>query len=277
MTASPETAPLLPLSDGHLIPQLGLGTWRTPDADAAAVVRTAIETGYRLIDTAAAYGNERGVGEGIRTAPADATVFVTTKLGNDDHGYDRALRAFDASLRRLGLAAVDLYLIHWPMPARGLYIDSWRALVRLRAEGRARSIGVSNFGPDHLRRIVDATGEVPVVNQVEAHPWFQQQALRALHASVGIRTQAWSPLGQGRLLAEPAVRRIAARLGKTPAQVVLRWHLENGLLAIPKSADPGRLRENLDILDFALARADLDALAALDCTLGRIGPDPDVM
>jgi 2,5-diketo-D-gluconate reductase A len=173
--------------------------------------------------------------------------------------------------------AVDLYLIHWPMPARGLFIDSWRALVRLRTEGRARSIGVSNFGPDHLRRIVDATGEVPVVNQIEAHPWFQQQALRALHASVGIRTQAWSPLGQGRLLAEPAVRRIAARLGKTPAQVVLRWHLENGLLAIPKSADPGRMRENLDILDFALARADLDALAALDCTLGRIGPDPDAM
>ena len=271
MTQAP---PALPLGDGTLMPQLGLGLWRTPDGEAAALVRTAIEAGYRLVDTAAAYGNERGVGEGVRSVDAGSTVFVTTKLRNDDQGYERTLRAFDQSLRCLGLPVVDLYLIHWPDPARGLYVDSWRALVRLKAEGRARSIGVSNFGPEHLRRIIGETGEAPVVNQIELHPWFQQRALRTIDARLGVRTQSWSPLGQGRLLRDPTVRQIAARHGRTPAQVVVRWHLDNGLIVIPKSANPDRIRENIGVLDFRLAPDDLAAIARLDRADGRIGPDP---
>lgn len=269
-----DQQPVLPLGDGALMPQLGLGLWRTPDSTAAEVVRVAIEAGYRLVDTAAAYGNERGVGEGVRSAKAQSEVFVTTKLWNDDQGYDRTLRAFDESVRRLGLPAVDLYLIHWPDPARGLYVESWRALIRLKAEGRARSIGVSNFGPGHLRRIIDETGEAPVVNQVELHPWFQQPALRAVNARIGVRTQSWSPLGQGQLLRDPTVRRIAAHHGRTPAQVVIRWHLDSGLIVIPKSANPDRIRENFRALDFHLEADDLAAMAALDRVDGRIGPDP---
>lgn len=269
-----EAIPALPLGDGTLMPQLGLGLWRTPDGTAADVVRTAIEAGYRLVDTAAAYGNERGVGEGVRSARAQSAVFVTTKLWNDDQGYDRTLRAFDESLRRLGLPAVDLYLIHWPDPARGLYVESWRALIRLKAEGRARSIGVSNFGPEHLRRIIDETGEAPVVNQVELHPWFQQRALRAVNARIGVRTQSWSPLGQGRVLHDSTVRRIAAHHGRTPAQVVIRWHLDNGLIVIPKSANPDRIRENFRALDFRLETDDLVAMAGLDRVDDRIGPTP---
>lgn len=253
--------PLLPLCDGRLMPQLGFGTWRLPDAETAGLVHCAIDAGYRLIDTAAIYGNERGVGAGVRAAAAPA--FITTKLWNDDHGYDRTLRAFERSLARLGLRAVDLYLIHWPQPERGLYVDSWRALIRLRDEGRALSIGVSNFGAPELQRLLDATGETPVVNQIEAHPWCRQRALRRVHAALGIRTQAWRPLGRGQLLADPAVLRIAARLDRTPAQVVLRWHLENGLIAIPKSAQPARIRQNIGVFDFRLAPADLDALAML--------------
>ena len=264
----------LPLGDGMMMPQLGLGLWRTPDAEASALVRTAIGAGYRLIDTAAAYGNERGVGEGVRSAETGSAIFVTTKLWTDDQGYDRTLRAFDASLRRLGLPAVALYLIHWPAPERDLYVDSWRALIRLKAEGRAHSIGVSNFAPEHLRRIIAETGEAPVVNQVELHPWFQQRALRNVNARLGVRTQSWSPLGQGRLLCNPTVMRIAASHGKTPAQVVVRWHLENALIVIPKSANPDRIRENIDVLDFHLAPADLAAIASLDRPDGRIGPDP---
>ncbi len=266
--------PLLPLGDGTLMPQLGLGLWRTPAGEAAGLVRTAIEAGYRLVDTAAAYGNERSVGEGVRTADADSAVFVTTKLWNEDQGYDRALCAFDESLQRLGLPAIDLYLIHWPAPSRDLYVETWRALIRLRAEGRARSIGVSNFGPEHLERIIGETGEVPVVNQIELHPRFQQRALRAIHARHGVRTESWSPLGQGRLLRDSAVLRIADRHGKTPAQVVIRWHLENGLIVIPKSANPDRIRENIGVFDFRLTPEDLAAIARLDRLDGRIGSDP---
>jgi 2,5-diketo-D-gluconate reductase A len=256
------------------MPQIGLGLWRTPDDEAAALVRTAVEAGYRLVDTAAAYCNERGVGEGLRSVEAGSSVFVTTKLWNEDQGYERTLRAFDASLRRLGLPAIDLYLIHWPAPAQGLYVDSWRALVRLKAEGRARSIGVSNFAAAHLQRIIGETGETPVVNQVELHPWFQQRALRGIGAGLGVRTQSWSPLGQGRLLGDPTVLRIAARHGRTPAQVVVRWHLENGLIVIPKSAKPDRIRENISVLDFCLTPHDLETIASLDRADGRIGPDP---
>lgn len=255
---------LLSLGDGSLIPQLGLGLWRTPDEAAPALVRKAIEAGYRLFDTAAAYGNERGVGEGVRSAEAGSPVFVTTKLWNDDQGYDHTLRAFDLSLRHLGLPAIDLYLIHWPDPARDLYVDSWRALIRLKAEGRARSIGVSNFGPEHLRRIIGETGEAPVVNQIELHPWLQQRALRAVHARLGVRTQSWSPLNQGRLLGDSTLLRIAARHGRTVAQVVVRWHLDNGLIVIPKSANPDRIRENIGALDFHLTPDDLARIANLD-------------
>ncbi|MET2527012.1 aldo/keto reductase [Ralstonia pseudosolanacearum] len=269
-----DTQPIVTLGDGVRMPQLGLGLWRTPAGETAGLVRTAIEAGYRLVDTAAAYGNERGVGEGVRAAGAEPAVFVTTKLWNEDQGYDRTLRAFDESLRRLGLPAIDLYLIHWPAPSRGRYVESWRALIRLRDEGRARSIGVSNFGAEHLARIIGETGEAPAVNQIELHPWFQQRALRAFHARHGVRTESWSPLGQGGLLHDLTVREIAARHGKTPAQVVIRWHLDNGLIVIPKSAHPDRIRENIAVFDFCLTPADQAAIAGLDRADGRIGPDP---
>lgn len=258
------------LNDGATMPQLGLGVWRTPAADAARVVGQAVEAGYRAVDTASIYGNEEGVGEALAGRP----VFLTTKLWNGNQGFDAALRAFDASAARLGRDAVDLYLIHWPAPQRGLYVDTWKALVRLRAEGRARSIGVSNFNADHLRRIVDETGVVPALNQVELHPRFQQRALRAVHGELGIRTEAWSPLGQAKILDDPTLRRVADKHGKTPAQAVLRWHLDSGLIVIPKTVNPGRLRENLDVFDFALDADDMEAVAALDGPGGRIGPDP---
>lgn len=266
--------PTLPLGDGRCMPSLGLGLWRVADEQAAQLVRTAVEAGYRLIDTAAAYGNERGVGEGLRSVEAGSAVFVTTKLQNEDQGYDRTLRAFERSQQRLGLAAIDLYLIHWPMPARGLYVQSWRALIRLRAEGRVRSIGVSNFEAAQLQRLIDETGVAPVLNQVELHPWHPQRALRRVHAWLGLRTQSWSPLGQGRRLQEPVLQRIAARHGRTPAQVVLRWHLDEGLIAIPKSAHPDRLRENLDVGGFHLTPDELAAMASLARADGRIGPAP---
>lgn len=264
------------LNDGRDMPQLGFGVYQVAAGATAATVRTALGTGYRLIDTATAYGNEAGVGEGIRTSglPRDA-VFVTTKLWNDDQGYDAALRAFDGSLTRLGLEAVDLYLIHWPAPRQGLAVESWKALVRLRAEGRARSIGVSNFRETDLRAVIDATGVTPAVNQIELHPRFQQAALRALHGELGVATQAWSPLGRGGLLSDPALGRIAARHGRSPAQVVLRWARQLNVSAIPKSAHPDRIAENFAIDDFALTPEEMEAIAALDSRSGRTGPDPD--
>jgi 2,5-diketo-D-gluconate reductase A len=271
----PHSGPSLPLNDGRAIPQLGLGVWQTPPAATAEAVAAALRAGYRLVDTAAIYGNEAGVGEGVRAAEAPrGELFVTTKLWNTDQGYDEALRAFDRSLERLGLDYVDLYLIHWPAPVRGRYIDSWRALIRLAEEGRARSIGVSNFMIEHLRRIIAETGVVPAVNQIELHPCFQQTDLRAFHVSQGIVTQSWSPLGQGRLLRQPEIARIAARHGKTPAQVIVRWHIDCGLSAIPKSSRPERIEENFEVFDFRLDDADLAAIAALDDPTGRIGDDP---
>jgi 2,5-diketo-D-gluconate reductase A len=263
------------LNDGTLMPQLGLGVWQSPADVTAQVVRTALEAGYRAIDTAAIYRNEAAVGEGVRTSstPREA-VFVTTKLWNDDQGYDAALRAFEASLQRLGMEYVDLYLIHWPAPGQDRYLDSWRALVRLREEGRARAIGVSNFLPEHLRRIVGETGVTPVLNQVELHPRFQQTELRAVHAELGVATESWSPLGQGRLLEDPVVRRVAEKHGKTPAQAIIRWHLDHGLIVIPKSVNAERIRANCQVFDFALDDEDLAAFAGLDSPDGRIGPDP---
>ncbi|HEX2100142.1 MAG TPA: aldo/keto reductase [Candidatus Synoicihabitans sp.] len=271
------TTPIIPLSDGNRIPQLGFGVWQVPEGEAASVVRQAIAAGYRSIDTAMIYENEAGVGEAIRTCGlAREQLFITTKLWNDDQGFDRTLRAFESSLQRLQLAHLDLYLIHWPAPRRGLFVDSWRALVRLQQEGRVRSIGVSNFQPAHLERIIEETGVSPVVNQIELHPRFQQKALRAVHERLGIRTEAWSPLGQGQVIADPTIAAIAAKYRKTPAQVVLRWHLEHGLIVIPKSVTPTRIAENADVFSFQLAAEDRAAIDRLDQTpAGRIGPDPD--
>lgn len=267
--------PTITLNDGYATPQLGLGVWQISDADTPAVVRTALAAGYRAFDTARIYGNERGVGEGVRTGGvAREDVFVTSKLWRDDVGYDSALRAVDATMDRLGLEYLDLYLIHWPAPARGQYADAWRALVRLREEGRVRSIGVSNFHIAYLERIIGESGVTPAVNQVCLHPRFQQRPLRAFHAGHGIATTAWAPLGEGRMLSEPAIVAIAARVGRTPAQVILRWHIQNGLIAIPKSSHPGRIAENFAVFDFDLAAADMAAIDALDDPAGRTGPDP---
>ncbi|WSM88199.1 aldo/keto reductase [Actinacidiphila glaucinigra] len=257
------------------MPQLGFGVWQVPDDEAATAVATALEAGYRSIDTAALYRNEQGTGRAIAASgiPREE-LFVTTKLWNTDQGHDNALRAFDASLGKLGLEYVDLYLIHWPAPARGLYLETWRALEKIHADGRARAIGVSNFPVDLLRHLLDEGGVPPVLNQVELHPHLPQTELRAFHAGHGIATEAWSPLGQGRgLLDEPALAAIAAKHGRTPAQVVLRWHLQIGNVVIPKSVTPSRIRENIDVFGFELDGEDLAAIDALD-NGGRLGPDP---
>ncbi|WP_419809311.1 aldo/keto reductase [Sphingomonas sp.] len=259
----------LTLNDDRIMPQLGLGTWRLPDGQAAAVVRDALDVGYRLIDTAAIYGNERGVGDGLR----DADAFVTTKLWNDRQGDAEA--ALNESLALLGLEAVDLYLIHWPCPADDRIVDAWRAMIGLREAGLARSIGVSNFNPEHLDAIATETGVAPAVNQIELHPRFQQRALRDYHRQHGIVTQSWSPLGQGgALLAEPAIVAVATKHGCSPAQAVIAWHLAHGLSVIPKAGDPAHLRENLAAGTLALDADDMAAIDALDEPDGRIGPDP---
>ncbi|ADB48520.1 aldo/keto reductase [Conexibacter woesei] len=269
--------PTLTLNDGTEIPQLGFGVFQVPPQETAQAVAQALEAGYRHIDTAAAYRNEEGVGEAVAASgiPREA-LFVTTKLWNADQGYDEALRAFDASARRLRLDVVDLYLIHWPTPARDRYVPSWRAFERLQADGRVRSIGVSNFQPAHLRRLFDEGEVVPAINQVELHPYLQQPELRAFHAEHEIATEAWSPLAQGAVLDDPAIVAIAQAHGKTPAQVVLRWHLQLGNVVIPKSVTPARIAENLDVFDFALSDEQLAAIAALDRG-ERTGPDPDTM
>jgi 2,5-diketo-D-gluconate reductase A len=270
------TVPKVDLGSGVEIPQLGFGVWRVPADEASEVVATALDIGYRHIDTATLYENEEGVGRALRDSGlAREEVFVTTKVWNTDQGYDETLRAFDASMERLGLDVLDLYLIHWPAPARGRTTDTWRALERLHQEGRVRAIGVSNFEPAHLRRLIDESEVVPSLNQVELHPYLQQRALREVHGELGIVTEAWSPLAKGgELLADPVVGRIAASHDRTPAQVVLRWHLDEGIVAIPKSVTPARMRENFDVLDFELDEGDLAELAKLDRE-GRIGAHPD--
>ncbi|MDR1646574.1 MAG: aldo/keto reductase [Zoogloeaceae bacterium] len=270
----------LTLDNGATIPQLGLGTWQTPEPEAASVIQTALAAGYRLIDTAAIYNNETGVGRGLEAGMAAlelarGAVFITTKLWNDRQGFDSTLRACDESLARLGLDYVDLYLIHWPAPRQNRYLESWQALIRLREEGKARAIGVSNFEAAHLERIIGETGVVPAVNQIELHPDFQQKPLRAVHARHGILTQSWSPLGQGNLLQQPQISAIARKHGKTAAQIILRWHLEEGLLVIPKSGHAERIASNFAVFDFVLDAEDRKTLAALDNAKGRLGPHPD--
>ncbi len=267
--------PKITFNNGMITPQLGFGTFQTPPGATAQAVSCALETGYRSIDTAAAYGNEEGVGEAIRGSGIDRDeVFVTTKLWNSDQGFDSALAAFDASLAKLGLDYVDLYLIHWPVAGRDRYVETWRALEKISAEGRARSIGVSNFQVSHLQRLFGETDIVPAMNQIELHPQFPQSALREFHARHGIVTQAWSPLARGALLNDETLVELGRRHDKTPAQVILRWHVQLGNVVIPKSVTPSRIKENFEIFDFSLSASDLDAIAKLE-TGERTGPDPD--
>lgn len=271
-----DPAPLVPLADGTAVPQLGYGLYKVPPGDAMRLSLEAIDAGYRHLDTAAFYGNEREVGEAVRAAPVPRDeLFVTSKVWKDDNGYDETLRAFDASMGRLGLGRLDLFLIHWPVPSTDRYVDTWRALVRLREEGRVRSIGVANFHAHHLERIIGETGVAPVVNQVELHPWLPQRELRAFDLAHGILTEAWSPLARGRVLDDPVLAAIAARHDRTPAQIVLRWHVQLGNLVIPKASSPERIRENLDVFDFELRLGDLAEIAALESG-ERTGRDPDL-
>lgn len=270
-----SSVPTIALNNGVDIPQLGFGVFLVPPGETEASVTTALETGYRHIDTARIYDNEGEVGSAIaRSGIARDELFVATKLWNADQGRDATLAAFDASLERLGLDHVDLYLIHWPVPGGDRYVETWTALEEIAASGRARAIGVSNFQIPHLQRLIDETGTVPAVNQVELHPNLVQAELRAFHSEHGIATEAWSPLARGGLLDDPAVGKIAAKHGRTPAQVILRWHLQIGNVVIPKSVTPSRIAENLDVLGFELDAADVAAIEALD-TGTRIGPDPD--
>ncbi|WP_407562189.1 aldo/keto reductase [Streptomyces sp. 184] len=271
-----SNVPTTTLNNGVAMPQLGFGVWQVPDDEAETAVRTAIDAGYRSIDTASIYGNERGTGKALAGAGVPREdLFVTTKLWNSDQGYDAALRAFDESLRRLGLDHVDLYLIHWPAPAKDQFVETWRALEKIYSDGRARAIGVSNFQPAHLQRLLDEGTVAPALNQIELHPDFAQADLRAFHAAHGIATEAWSPLGQGKgLLDEPVLRELGEKHGRSPAQIVLRWHLQLGNVVIPKSVTPSRIRENIDVFGFELDDADLRAIAGLDAG-NRIGDNPD--
>jgi 2,5-diketo-D-gluconate reductase A len=265
----------LTLNDGRTIPQVGLGVWQTPNDTATPAVKAALDAGYRHIDTAAIYGNEDGVGAGIRASGvARGDIFLTTKIWNDAQGYESTLKAARESLKRLGTDYVDLLLIHWPSPHRNLYGETWKALIQLQKDGLAKSIGVSNFGAAHLERIIADTGVTPVLNQIELHPDFEQHELRKVHGRLGISTQSWSPLGQGKLLDNKVIGKIAVKHGRTPAQVIIRWHMQNGLIVIPKSVTPSRIIENFKVFDFALDESDLETIAKLDDPNGRIGPNP---
>ena len=268
--------PTLTCNNGVEIPQLGFGVFQVPADEVIDPVLAAIEAGYRLIDTAAMYGNEEGVGKAIAQSgvPRDE-LFVTTKLNNVDQGYDAALQAFDSSMSKLGLDVLDLYLIHWPLPKRNTYVESWKAFEKLYADGRVRSIGVSNFQTNHLNRLFAETDVKPVINQIELHPGLPQLELRAFHADNEMLTEAWSPIGQGQgLLEDPTIGTIAERVGRSPAQVVLRWHIQHGNVVIPKSVTPARIKENVAVFDFELTDEDMAALTDLSGP-GRVGPDPD--
>jgi diketogulonate reductase-like aldo/keto reductase len=267
--------PVHALNDGTRLPGLGLGTYPMDDAEAERAVAEAIGLGYRLVDTAVNYGNETGVGRGVRGGGvAREEIVVTTKLPGRDHGYDETLASFEESRRRLGLEYVDLYLIHWPLPRVDKYVESWKAMVKLREEGAVRSIGVSNFTAAHIARLERETGVLPAVNQIEMHPLFPQEELRAYHAEKGVLTESWSPLGRGSdLLQDPAVKSVAEEHDVTPGQAVLRWHTQLGAVPIPKSGNPGRQRENLDIFGFTLSALQLAVIT--DHAPRRLGGDPD--
>ncbi len=270
------TIPDIPLNSGTSIPQLGFGVWQVPDDIAETVVGEALKVGYRHIDTAALYRNEEGVGRAVASSGIPrAELFITTKLGNGSHGYDAALQAFDRSLARLGTDYVDLYLIHWPQPARDLYVETWRALEQIRADGRARAIGVSNFTPAHLERLANETDIVPALDQIETHPYLAQHSTRGYLSEHGIAHEAWSPLGQGgALLTDKVITRIAGAHDATAAQVVIAWHLERGSIAIPKSVTPSRIAENFAAAELTLTASEMAEIDTLDRG-GRIGPHPD--
>ena len=274
-----STIPTITLNDGHEIPQLGFGVFQIPPEETAEATRRALETGYRHIDTAEMYQNERGVGEAVRASGIDrAEIFITSKLNNGYHRPDDARRAFDQTLTELGLDYVDLFLIHWPLPTLydGDFVSTWKVLEEFRQQGRARSIGVSNFQVAHLERLAAETGTVPAVNQIELHPYFLNDEVNRYGREHDIATEAWSPIAQGGVLDDPAITRIADRLGKTPAQVVLRWHIQRGNIVFPKSTTPSRIEENFALFDFELESSDMDAITALDRGEdGRTGPNPD--
>ena len=267
--------PSIALNDGTRIPQLGFGVWQVPDDEAEKVVGEALGIGYRQIDTARIYENEEGVGRAVKASGiARSELFITTKLWNTDQGRETTLRAFEGSLRRLGSEYVDLYLIHWPAPSKDRYVETWKAMQEIKATGRARSVGVSNFGPEHLERLVKETGVVPPINQIELHPRFAQKDHRSAHQRHAIATESWSPLGQGKILSEPVLKTIATKHGKSTAQVILRWHLQHGFVVIPKSVTPSRIAENFDVFGFALDAGDMTSIEALDSADGRVGPNP---
>ncbi len=266
--------PRLPFSDGHFIPQLGTGVWQIPNDKTGAVVASAIEKGYRLLDGAFIYENEAGLGDGVRMAGLDrGELFITTKVWNADHGRDKARAAVARSLETMGLDYLDLVLIHWPCPNKGLYVETWEALIEMRDEGLMRSIGVSNFNPDHLDRLIDATGVTPVLNQIEVNPKMANAALRAENAARGIVSQGWTPLGEAKNFDFPQITDICARTGKSPAQVILRWHMQLGHSTVPRAAQPVHQDENLDIFDFELSDDEMAAIGTLDWN-ARCGPDP---
>lgn len=268
--------PMIKLNDGNLIPQLGLGVWQVDRAITARVVRDGIAAGYRLIDTAEGYDNEEGVGEAIRTGgvPRDQ-LFITSKLRNGGHARDLALKSFDATMKKLGIDQLDLFLIHWPVPSQGKYAEAWKTLVELQKQGRIKSIGVSNFNQDHLERIIGDTGVTPVANQIELHPRFQQRDKREFHKQHKIEIESWSPLGSGRMLDDRTVGEIAKKHGKSIAQTIIRWHLQEGLIVIPKSTHKERIVENFDVLGFTLDAGDMEKIRGLDQKAkGRVGSDP---
>ena len=274
-----STVPTIDLNDGNTIPQLGFGVFQIPPDDTADAVKTALDIGYRHIDTAEMYQNEKGVGDGIRHAGVDRSeVFVTSKLNNGFHKPDDARRAFDHTLSALGFDYVDLFLIHWPLPTLygGDYVSTWKTLEEFKKDGRARSIGVSNFQVEHLTRLAQETETVPAVNQIEVHPYFVNNEVRVYGQQHGIETEAWSPIAQGKVLDDPVITRIAEAAGKSPAQVVLRWHIQRGDIVFPKSVTPQRIKDNFALFDFELGQDDVDAITTLDQgASGRIGPNPD--
>lgn len=270
--------PTINLNDGHTIPQLGFGVWQVPDGAVTQAVLTAFEAGYRSIDTAQGYGNEPGVGKAIAASglPREE-LFITSKLRTRDQGYDPTLKSFMGSLDRLGLDYLDLFLIHWPVPKHDRYSDTWKAFVQLQRDGRIRSIGVSNFLPEHLNRIIGDTGVTPAINQIELHPQFQQRDVRDIHAHHGIHIESYSPLGSGSgLLGNAVINEIAKKHGRSPAQVILRWHLQQGLIVIPKSAHADRIASNIAVFDFKLDEDDMAKIARLDRPDGKIGSDPAI-
>jgi 2,5-diketo-D-gluconate reductase A len=267
--------PDLVLNDGSKLPALGFGTWDLRGAEATQSVANALAAGYRLIDSAVNYANETEVGRAVADAPDVAdSVVVTTKVPGRDHGHDKTMRSVEGSLQRLG--RIDLYLIHWPNPRHGRYVDTWRAMVELQRQGRVRSIGVSNFTEQHLNEVAEATGVMPAVNQIELHPHFPQSELRRVHAGLGVVTESWSPFGEAKSFGEPAIAGPARKYGRTPAQIVLRWHIQLGAVPLPKSASPSRQRENHDVFDFALTESEVEAITALGRPDGRLwGGDPE--